>query len=138
MSSVSLINGHIDRADNPQRERLVDLAEQGYDAFSEKHIGRVISHMDEIPEFIADYLLENGVIVPTFKENQTVYVVDYGLDVWWQGKVISFYYSEGEFINEGKIVYGILFKDGTFGTYTEKFINATKEEAEAKLRGEEK
>lgn len=83
---------------------------------------------DDLEEQIADYLLENGVIVPFYRGNQTVYVFDYGLGVWWEGKIVSLYLNE-----EDGIVYGINFKDGTFGTYSEKYVSATKEEAEQAL-----
>lgn len=56
-----------------ERKRLVRLIRDGDRAFSDKYTGEVMSHIDELYEFIADYLLDNGVIVPPCKVGDVVY-----------------------------------------------------------------
>lgn len=46
------------------RDRLIELIEQGDKSFANKYEGKVMSHLDELYGFLADYLLANGVIVP--------------------------------------------------------------------------
>lgn len=55
---------------------LVKLIEQGDKAFADKYTGEVMLHIDELYEFIADHLLDDGVIVPPCKVGDTVYVID--------------------------------------------------------------
>lgn len=57
------------------RERLIELIKQGDKTFADKYTGKVMSHIDEIYDFIADYLLANGVIVPPCKVGQKLYTV---------------------------------------------------------------
>lgn len=59
------------------RDRLIELIKQGDKTFADKYTGKVMSHIDEIYDFVADYLLSNGVIVPPCKVEDKVYVVDY-------------------------------------------------------------
>ena len=46
-----------------ERERLIELIKQGEKTFADKYEGKVMMHIDEIYEFIADYLLKNNVII---------------------------------------------------------------------------
>lgn len=59
------------------RERLVELIKQGDKAFADKYTGKVmlISHIDEVHEFIADYLIANGVVVMPCKVGDVVYAI---------------------------------------------------------------
>ena len=70
MSSVSLINGHIDRHErNPQKEKLIELLVSCAEGLDIRD--------DDLEEQIADYLLENGVVVPPCKVGDKVYKVWY-------------------------------------------------------------
>ena len=120
------------------RDRLIELLKQGDKTFADKYTGKVMSHIDELYDFIADYLLANGVIVPP---------VTIGQKVW---ELCQWKYRDTE-IREGKIsmiqqkadkswkirisvnhfVYDIT--PDKIG----KTIFLTREEAEAKLKGGE-
>lgn len=70
MSSVSLINGHIDRSEsNSERKRLKEL-------MIEWGVKQYIPFHTEI-EMLADYLLANGVIVPPCKVGDKIYKLWY-------------------------------------------------------------
>ena len=80
-------------------------------------------------EEVADYLLENGVIVPPCKVGDTVYRIDdKQVYDWWQVEHIEIYADE------------IVFVDDSDNEFTEddigKTVFLTKEEAEKVLRGE--
>lgn len=70
MSNVSMINCHINKheAENPQKERLIELLDDGC-----KNV--VFHDKRRVNEQVADYLLENGVIVPPCKKGDVVYLV---------------------------------------------------------------
>lgn len=53
------------------RERLAELIKKGID----KHESTIENYVHPEWEFIADYLLENGVVVPPCKVGQTMYVI---------------------------------------------------------------
>ena len=58
------------------RERLTDLIKQGDKKFADKYegkIGELMSHIDEVFGFVADYLIANGVVVPPCKVGDKVY-----------------------------------------------------------------
>ena len=57
------------------RDRLIELIKQGDKKFADKYTGKVMSHINDIYDFLADYLLANGVIVPPCKVGQTVYYI---------------------------------------------------------------
>ena len=68
-----------------ERKRLVELIKQGDKAFADKYTGKVVSHIDEIYDFNADHLLDNGVIVPPVKVGDKVYYISehpLNLSVW--------------------------------------------------------
>jgi hypothetical protein len=100
------------------RERLIELIQTSVDGCAR--------HWAEV---IADYLIDNGVVVPPCKVGQTVYVVDKRLNVWWQGEVDCVY------CNKNSFEYGILFDNDEYGAYNEEDVFFTKEEAEQELKG---
>ena len=79
-------------------------------------------------EQFADYLLANGVIVPTYNIGQTVYAVTKGDDLWWKGTVAS------RCCEFNEMSYGIMFDDGDFAMFEEECVFPTREEAEANLK----
>jgi hypothetical protein len=84
--------------------------------------------------FVADYLLANGVIVPTVKVGQTVYVPsgDEGTD-WIDEYKVKYFYCSSKGINRYYIECGTMgnnFRPKDIG----KTVFLTKEEAEAKLK----
>ena len=40
------------------RDRLIELISQSDKAFADKYTGKIMSHIDELYEFVADYLLK--------------------------------------------------------------------------------
>ena len=128
-----------------QRERLVELIRQGEKAFADKYEGKVMLHIDELYEFIADYLLANGVIVPPCKVGETVFKIVklYGdrIPIIVEGEVfeIALTHENGEikkrfyFLEKGgnKIInrYSLWLDFDDFG----KTVFLTKEEAEQAL-----
>ena len=61
-----------------ERKRLVELIKQGDKAFADKYTGKTMKLVDEIEEvydFIADHLLDNGIVVPPVKVGDK-YVMD--------------------------------------------------------------
>jgi hypothetical protein len=77
---------------------------------------------------LADYLIENGVIVPPCKVGDTVYYRSYGGNRLYEGEVTSFIYNT----ETGR--FGIHY-DGGYGTYG-KHVFLTREEAEQAMKGE--
>ena len=59
-----------------ERERLIELIKQGDKNFADNYEGKVMSHIDEVYEFVADHLLANGVIVPP--SEHVYFIVDKG------------------------------------------------------------
>ena len=64
-----------------EKKRLVKLIRDGDSAFADKYPGKVMSHIDELYGFIADYLLDNGIIVPPCKVGDTIYDCGNGVGV---------------------------------------------------------
>jgi hypothetical protein len=112
------------------RDRLIELLRQGDKTFADKYTGKIMAHIDELYDFIADYLLENGVVVPPFKIGQEVYAICRRSHLWWRGKIISFYKSQND------TQYAVAFEDGEIAVYDEDAIFLTKEEAERALKGD--
>ena len=127
-----------------ERQRLVELIEA-----SSKKVGeyidnaRIIPNVDVIHGMRADYLIENGVIVPPVKVGQTVFVVSrYYVGDWeiYQCEVDAItIYDKNTFIScvakdvrFGKINFGLNISE--FG----KTVFLTREEAEKMLKGEGK
>ena len=57
------------------RDRLIELIKQGEKKFADKYEGKEMSHIYEIYDFLADCLLENGVIVPPCKVGDKLYYI---------------------------------------------------------------
>ena len=123
-----------------ERERLIELIKQGDKTFADKYTGKVMSHIDEVYEFVADYLLANGVIVPPCKVGDVVYkpiiTDDTHEPVIWDITITDISIDIGGLLNEsyaiGIICKGdssILFDFDEFG----KTVFLTREEAEKAL-----
>ena len=101
------------------RDRLIELM-QGWGN----------KNTDSFPfESVADFLLENGVIVPPYKVGDTVYVI--ADDLYWEAVVRSVWlrfsnYEEDDFV-------AVEFRDGDIKSYYGREIYFTKEEAEQAL-----
>ena len=78
----------------------------------------------------ADYLIENGVIVPPCKVGRTVYAIDKRSGLWWKGTAISFYY-----VNPSDMQIAVAFEDGEVAIYDTDCVFLTREEAEQALKG---
>jgi len=118
------------------RDRLIELLKQGDKTFADKYTGKVMSHIDELYDFIADYLLANGVIVPPCKVGDMVYMLvtkhthSYSFD---NGKMVI-NDNQHTFIKQTYLMESNFFrviKD--FG----KTVFLTKEEAKQALKGGE-
>ena len=103
------------------RERLAELIKKGID----KHESTIENYVHPEWEFIADYLLDNGVVVLSCKVGDTVYQTDgiriYELEVFDVSIRRNKPYYETESID---------FDDDAIG----KTVFLTREEAEAKLK----
>lgn len=66
---------YTERQVKQMRDRLIELLRQGDKTFADKYTDKIMSHIDELYDFIANHLLENGVIVPPCKVGQTLYLV---------------------------------------------------------------
>ena len=81
-------------------------------------------------EEIADYLLENGVIVPSCKIGQAIFRIDdKSVFDWWDVEHIEIYAEEIVYIDDS----GNQFTDEDIG----KTVFLTREEAEQALKGGE-
>ena len=111
------------------KERLVDLhveAVAAWDTYLDMCEEQDVEPEKTFDEFVADYLLANGVIVPPCKVGDTVYVNIFGVETV-ELKVQSIE------IMQSKTVFhcgGIAFEDDEFG----KTVFLTREEAEKALR----
>lgn len=65
------------------KEKLIELIEYGQRCFMED------DDYEKISEFLADYLLENGVIVFPCKVGDTVYIIDEGDDEYGEPYVLD-------------------------------------------------
>lgn len=99
-----------------ERERLIELIKRGNDGYDFNSL-----------ELIADYLLENGVIIPSFKVGDTVY----SIDVVWHNNCDDYdNVIEEIIVTESDMLLWLYLK--AFG----KTIFLTKEEAEAAFKEE--
>lgn len=111
------------------KERLIELIREAHDI---EELGMPI----DVDAYIADHLLENGVIVPPCKVGQTVYAVSN--NKVYKTRVFSMVAETEDkkwvYILKCNIFDGIsMFKTFLFG----KTVFLTKEEAEQKLRKED-
>ena len=116
------------------RDRLIELIRES---------SQYLNEQEGVIQWIADYLLANGVIVPPCKVGQTVYKVvnDKRVKKPYKCKVIGFWYSEDEHCNN---VHLVRYINGVFDCsfsvpFTDfgKTVFLTKEEAEQALKGGE-
>lgn len=114
------------------RERLIELIKQGDKTFADKYAGEILSHIDELYDFIADHLLANGVIIPKCKVGDKVYLIDKRLLVWWKGEVIALYYAKSDGVR-----YAVALEGGDVLIYDDDEVFSTREEAEKALKGGE-
>ena len=56
-----------------ERERLIEIIKNGF--FMEPVYGVLYTNTRKASEYLADYLLENGVFVPLLNKNDTVYTI---------------------------------------------------------------
>ena len=104
------------------RDRLIELLQPS--------IADVIENRKGITE-LADYLLANGVIVPPYKVNDTVYVIADGL--YWQVKVLSVWYRFSNYYEDDIVC--VEYNDGEIKSFDGKEIYFTKEKAKQALKG---
>ena len=112
-----------------QRERLVELLEKADDSAIEEQskIDKEIFTQEEFYNYIADYLLENGVIVPPCKVGDTVYRCGDPIKKTyeWEIEHIEIYADETVFVDDSDNVFS---EDDI-----NKTVFLTKEEAEKAL-----
>lgn len=127
-----------------ERKKLIKLIEEAHkkilDEFHEhtmavlKEKGSFNSKTDidrrNMFELEADYLLDNGAIVPSYEIGQTVYVI--GNDLFWCGEISKFWYSKDNSCERFR--FDVLFSDKTVETISERDIFPTKAEAEYALK----
>ena len=123
------------------RDRLIELIKNAeYESLKYEMANKFYPFDDykSRSEFIADYLLENGVIVPPCKVGDTVYVVSQGQGFcmrWnvYEGKVVDIHLNR-----HNKLTIRVENGEKFFGYFEPCFIFLTKEEAEEKLKEREK
>lgn len=103
------------------RERLIDLIRKGID----KHESTIENYVHPEWEFIADYLLENGVIVLPCKVGDIVYQTD-GIRIYELTILDMLLHKNKPYYETDEVD----FDDDAIGTS----IFLTREEAEAKLK----
>lgn len=60
------------------RDRLIERMKQGEKAFADKYTGKVMSHIEEVYDFIADSILADGWTRPPCKVGDVVYYIKHG------------------------------------------------------------
>ena len=119
---------------NEMRDRLVELlyeARNGWEVYFNNSLLKGKTRDKSLPEFVADYLIENGVIVPPCKVGQRVY------SIYLNGKLRTDLH--GDRITQIKINRGGYHFKCWWGYFhlsdIGKTVFLTKEEAEQKLKG---
>ena len=141
MSNVSMINGHIDKHEETERDRLIELllskscmTNECPDVDCEK-CELIAVHTGDADK-IADYLLSNGVIVPPCKVGQTVYrVVTMGTGVTFKKVGFNTYREKKQTIKH--FIRCVTVTKNNFFDVCENWgisVFATKEEALSKLQ----
>ncbi len=142
------------------RDRLIELLKQGDKTFADKYTGKVMLNIDKLYEFISDYLLENGVIVPPCKVGDWMWYVYQNEINKAKVEEISYDASKHGYYSYSFTAYAYDFKNKRQVTYhpinetqknksninevegmsfgEEVFIFLTKEEAEAALKERER
>ena len=117
-----------------ERERLIELIEK---ASMQEAYDAVFSSIDDVidmakgKEYLANYLLENGVMCPSYKVGDTVYVLADKL--YWKAKVRSVWYRKSNYEEDDLVC--VEYSDGEVKSYYGREIYFTKEEAEQALKG---
>ena len=120
---------------NPMRDRLIELMKQA----DEYTLRRLITDNKEATAAIADYLIENGVILPPCKVGDTVWFELYG-----QIESAVVYHCTCELSRRGCVISGAYAKDtrglelSFDGNSIGKTVFLTREEAEQALKGGDK
>ena len=111
------------------RDRLIELIDKALD----KHTSTIENYVHPVQEWIADYLLENGVIVPPVRVGQKVYYAIESIEAIAEGRICEIIVAEGEvFVNF--TLQGWFSQISHIGEIG-KTVFLTREEAEAKLKG---
>ena len=115
------------------RDRVIELIKQGDKTFADKYTGKVMSHIDEVYEFVADYLIANGVDIPLCKVGYVVYTIE-GCNNRPEKLVVTAvhqYEKHTSITALSKSQKEYFYEDKDFG----EVVFLTKEEAEQKLKG---
>ena len=112
------------------RDRLIELIYKGID----KHQEKIENYVVPKQEWLADYLLENGVIVPPCKVGDTVYCLYYKFK---KPEIIEFEVDAFEVYKEYIIIRGYKGENryAYFLHNIGQTLFLTKEEAEKALKG---
>ena len=102
-----------------EKKRLIELLDQNCGYVEEQKAGE-----------LADYLLDNGVIVPFYEIGQKVYVI--GNELIWRGEICKFWYSKDDSCERFR--FDVLFSDKTVETISERDIFLTEAEAKYALK----
>ena len=118
-----------------EREKLLKICKEGHNAY--------LKYQNPNPrydEFLTDYLLENGVIVPPLDIGDKVYIIDRRFEII-EYKVTQIKYDKD--LNGQNIYYDAVTvskDDNNFGFFDSdigKYVFSSKEEAEKALRERE-
>lgn len=116
-------------------DRLIELIDK---ACYQEAFDAVFSSIDEVldmpkgKEYMANYLLENGVIVPPVKEGQILYIIEAGIII--EAKVIEYKYCSNS--NNG-VHWHIIFEElfAMSEAHIGDSVFYSREEAEQTLKG---
>ena len=120
-----------------ERKRLVELiAKSGLVLV----YGGIHPDTHKCQESLADYLLDNGIVVPPVKVGQKLYLISDGL--YWEAEVIRVVIRQGEDVDP--CIVFVRLKDGNIKAILDiyndigKTVFTSREDAEAKLKGGER
>ena len=122
------------------RERLIELinemAKYIYEQLMDGNCEQSLYAVEHIDELKADYLLDNGVIVPPCKVGDKFWMIDCSNRIQ-KCKIFSVNYHKNQ--NDDMWMYGIKIEDGMVLTCEDddigKYVFLTREEAERALQG---
>lgn len=113
------------------RDRLIELIKKGID----KHESTIENYVHPVWKFVADYLIENGVIVPPCKVGDRLYQVTRNFISEFRVRFIEIATCENLFLHTD-IISGIIHTGEVFpASVIGKTVFLTKEEAEKALKG---
>lgn len=116
-----------------ERERLIELINKGEQSMWGKSVGGI----KEQREMLADYLLDNGVIVPHAKIGESIYYLDFEINADKTGlesKIHRTTVAEISIINT-YTMYSTRCEKSFLGSMFGREVFLTKEEAEKALKG---